>query len=208
MLLRDLPYLLCRKHCQENQKLEKEMGFLDRLLNKTAKTLGNMVVDAVQEAADGSWNNGNGNNGSQSSRSWNNASQSSRSWNSGSRTSRSTGDSLSFESKLSLAVQNAGTFTLKKNLPVEALEQQYGAVWTRGNGYGAPNAISYVVYAEERPVLYIRFWQDYNIYNHKANREVKRFCDDHGIKMLDFFGHLPNRQEYITERLASCLPLG
>lgn len=155
------------------------MGFLDRLLNNTAKALGNMAIDAVQEAA-----GGNGAGGRKSS-----------------------GNSLSFESKLSIAVQNAGAYTLKKNLPVEALEQEYGSIWTRGNGYGAPNAISYVVYAEERPVLYIRFWQDYNIYNHKANREIKRFCDSRGIKMLDFFGHLPNRQDYITERIASNLPL-
>lgn len=159
------------------------MGFFDRLLNNTAKALGNMVIDAVQEAADG-----NGGNRSQN-------------------TVNSSRGSLSFESKLSTAVQNAGSYTLKKNLPVEMLEQEYGSIWTRGNGYGAPNAISYVVYAEERPVLYVRFWSDYNIYNHKANREIKSFCDSRGIKMLDFFGHLPNRQDYITERITSNLPL-
>lgn len=153
------------------------MGLFDRLLNHTARVLGNAVLDAVQEA-------GSGNQARSSA----------------------PVDSRSFESKLTDILQGAGSYELRKKISTEELEQQYGQIWTRKKGHALPEAISYAVCANGAPVLYIRLWEDYGCYSRVANREIKQFCDNYGVKMLDFFAYLPNRADYMAERITANLP--
>lgn len=170
------------------------MGLFDRLLNNATRTLGNMVKDAVGDAVSSALNqNGNATSGSA---------------NAGKpvQTTAAAVDSRSFQTKLQEIIQKAGSYELRKNVPAEEFEQQYGTIWTRGTCYAKPDAISYAVCRNGAPVLYIRLWIDYGSYDHTANREIKRFCDSHGIKMLDFFEYLPNRMDYMTERINACLP--
>lgn len=177
-----------------NTQKENGMGLFDRLLNNATKTVGNMVKDAVGDAVSSALNqNGNATSGSA---------------NAGKpvQTATAAVDSRSFQAKFQEIIQKAGSFELQKNVPAEELEQQYGKIWTRGASYAKPDAISYVVCKNGAPVLYIRHWLDYGSYDHTANREIKRFCDSYGIKMLDFFDYLPNRMDYMTERINACLP--
>lgn len=170
------------------------MGLFDRLLNNATKTLGNMVKDAVGDAVSSALNQ--------------NTNTPSGSANAGRpvQTVNTASDSRSFQTKFQEIIQKAGGYELRKNVPAEELEQQYGTIWTRGASYAKPDAISYIVCKNGAPVLYIRLWGDYGSYDHTANREIKRFCDSHGIKMLDFFDYLPNRMDYMTERINACLP--
>ena len=156
------------------------MGLFDRLLNHTAKALGNAMLDAVQEAAAGN-------------RTQNNSAPAAV-------------DYRSFEQKLTDILQSAGSYELRKKISIDELEQQYGQIWNRKRRYALPEAISYAVCVNGAPVLYIRLWNDYGCYSRVANREIKQFCDTYGVKMLDFFDYLPNRADYMAERITANLP--
>lgn len=160
------------------------MGFLSNLLGKkTAQVLTDLVKDAVSDALS---DNGSTFSGSTSAAS----------------------DNRSFDQKLRSILQNAGVYNIKCNLPAEELEVSVGqTIYTRGSGYRAPEAITYAVYAEGRPTLYIRLWSDYNRYRHTANRQVKQFCDANQIPMLDFFDYMPNEAGYMSGRLMPYLPV-
>lgn len=116
-------------------------------------------------------------------------------------------EAVSFDEKLRGILQNAGTYEIRCNVPVEELEQQYGQhIFTRGGCYCTPEPFSYVICLDGRPLLYIRLWQLYSWYNHTANRQVKQFCDQSQIKMLDFFDYMPNKTDYMTQRILPYLP--
>ena len=113
-----------------------------------------------------------------------------------------------FEVKLKEILEHAGDYELKNNVEVEELEQYGGQdAYTRGrtNGYATPTSISYGIYQNDACKLYIRLWKDYSEYNRAVNREVREYCDQNNISMLDFFEYLPNEQEYIRNRIASYL---
>ena len=111
-----------------------------------------------------------------------------------------------FEDKVQAAIATDGTYELEKDLSISQLENELGReVYTRKNGTASPDNISFVIRSEGNPVLYIRYWKAYQKYNHAANREIKGFCDNNGIKMLDFFAYLPNEDGYVADRIQSAL---
>lgn len=44
----------------------------------------------------------------------------------------------------------------------------------------------------------IRLWEDYAVYDHRANRQIKEFCDAKGVKMLDFLSYKDHIMEILT----------
>lgn len=116
--------------------------------------------------------------------------------------------SESFDEKLTNVLKNAGIYDVKYNIPAEELEVSLGqTIFSRGGSYQAPQPISYGIYKDGRPLLYIRLFYDYGVYRRTANREIKRFCDANQVKMLDFFDYMPNETSYIEGRLMPYLPL-
>ena len=45
----------------------------------------------------------------------------------------------------------------------------------------------------------------YEYYDHTANRQIKKFCDQNGVKMLDFFNYLPNDYDYMEQRIRNTI---
>ena len=111
-------------------------------------------------------------------------------------------DSGSFDEKLSGILVEIGSVNVERYIEPDVFEQQYGqTVYTRGGCYALPDRISYKLTGEGGKVLYIRLWDDYNRYNHIANRQIKTFCNNNGIKMIDFFNYMPNRYSYMKKRI-------
>lgn len=107
-----------------------------------------------------------------------------------------------FNSKLIKVLQKIGDYEICRNISPDELEQQAGQqIYTRGGVYCKPENIDYGIYKDGQRILLINCWRNYGKYKRAANRQIKRYCDTHGIKMLDFFGYLPNRNSYMEERI-------
>lgn len=111
----------------------------------------------------------------------------------------------SFEEKLQAILQNAGNYELRRNLSPDDLEQELGQEIYNRKGCKRPENITYGVYESGNRILLIRLWEDYAVYDHRANRQIKEFCDANGIKMLDFFEYLPNEESYMDQRIRANL---
>lgn len=113
--------------------------------------------------------------------------------------------SLTFDEKLKGIVEKLG-YNLLQDISIADLENKAGQeIYTRGRGGYDPQDISYAICEGGQEILYIRYWEFYNEYNRSANREVKAYCDSNGIKMLDFFDHLPNEEDYMSKRIQNTL---
>lgn len=178
------------------------MGLFDKLLNQGAKTLGNMVSDAllndqgelgetlrsVKSAVDSAAGSGVNRTSSHTS------------------VSQKQQDNRSFEQKLNTILELAGTYEVRKGISPDELEREAGAeMYTRGRGFAGPSNFTYGIYNCGRRVLLINLWQDYGEYRRTANRQIKNYCDTHHIKMLDFFDYLPNEADYMEERIRAKL---
>jgi hypothetical protein len=107
-----------------------------------------------------------------------------------------------FDEKLQTILQNAGSYELHRNISPEELEQEFGQeIYTRGGGRCEPENITYGIYQGDTRILMIRRWEQYADYCHKANRQIKDYCDTNGVKILDFFDYLPNREDYMEQRI-------
>lgn len=151
------------------------MGFLDKLLNKGAQALGDVVSDKLYAGGNDTW---------------------------GERTQEQ--DYRSFDDKLTKVVKEAGDYEIRRRVTLRELEQEFGEdiyVHGRSRCYCEPDDISYGIYQDGRRVLLIRLWDDYVQYNHAANREVWSYCNDHQVKILDFYDYLPNEEGYMAERI-------
>ncbi len=202
------------------------MGFLQRFIMKEAGNLADKVLEkaAKNNSSSGSYNSGynNSNAGSYNS----NHSSSNDNWNSsgssGSRNSsgsskdslkpsrsgarfseeKSEYDDFDFDMKIKKAVEDISGCELKGKISGEEFEKRMGCqVYKRGNSHAAPSDISYVVAKDGEDVLYIRFWYGYTPYDRSANREIRKYCELNGVKLLDFFDNLPNRYYYIKDRI-------
>jgi hypothetical protein len=108
----------------------------------------------------------------------------------------------SFGEKLQTVLQNAGNYEVRRNIAPEELEQEFGQeIYTRGGGRLEPEKITYGIYQGDKRILLIRYWETYEIYTHKANRQIKDYCDANGVKILDFFEYLPNQEDYMEQRI-------
>lgn len=111
----------------------------------------------------------------------------------------------SFEEKLQTVLQNAGSYELRNNISPDELEREFGQeIYTR-KGCKRPENITYGIYQAGNRVLLIRLWTNYGDYNHRANRQIREFCESHGAKILDFFGYLPNEESYMDQRIRANL---
>lgn len=111
----------------------------------------------------------------------------------------------SFEEKLQTALSRAGSYELRSNISPEELEQEFGQeIFTR-KGCKRPENITYGVYQNGDRILLVRLWSDYARYAHRANWQIKDFCENRGIKMLDFFEYLPNEENYVDQRIRANL---
>ena len=116
------------------------------------------------------------------------------------------GNGGSFEDKLRRIVSGAGSYEIETKLPIAQLENEWGReLYKRKVAMATPESISYVVCSSGERVLYIRYWKDYGAYNRAANRQIKKYFDNNRIKMLDFFGYLPNEESYMKDRIQSAL---
>lgn len=179
------------------------MGLFDKLFDKGAKALGDMVSDKLSDVVNGDNEIGETLRSVKSAVSavTETAEENTREEPKNRRKVSGRRNEKSFEEKLLTVLQNAGNYELRKAIAPEELEQEYGAeIYTRGGCYCTPNAISYGIYKDGRRVLLIRLWQN-QYYRRMANRQIKSFCSANGIKLLDFFEHLPNEEDYMEQRI-------
>lgn len=182
------------------------MGFFDKLLREGGKALGSAVADTLM--------NDSGEVG-KTLRNVRDAVNSLSEADAGQRTAvtRSSSteeeyDDRLFDEKLPEVIERLGNgeYEIVRGLPAEELERRCGEeIYSKKNTCAKPNKITYDITRYGATVLYIRLWDDYSDYNHATNREIKRYCDSHGIKMLDFFEYLPNEVEYMEKRIGEQL---
>ena len=176
------------------------MGFLDKLLNKGAQALGDVVSDKLSEVVHGDNEIGDAVRSVTSAVSSMTNAGGNDTW--GGRTQEY--DNRSFDEKLTKVIEEAGNYEIRRNIALSELEQELGVdvyVHGRSHCYCEPDDISYGIYREGRRVLLIRLWDFYGQYNHAANREVWNCCKDHQVKILDFYDYLPNEEGYMAERI-------
>ncbi len=176
------------------------MGFLDKLLNKGAQALGDVVSDKLSEVVHGDNEIGDAVRSVTSVVSSITNAGGNDTW--GGRTQEQ--DYRSFDEKLTKVVKEAGDYEIRRRVTLRELEQELGEdiyVHDRSRCYCEPDDISYGIYQDGRRVLLIRLWDDYVQYNHAANREVWTYCNDHQVKILDFYDYLPNEEGYMTDRI-------
>lgn len=182
------------------------MGLFDKLLNQGVKTLGNMVSDAlmndqgelgktlreVKSSVDSLSGPGNGKEGSGTA--------------AGYEDTADVYDRRIFEEKLMAVLECAGRYEVRRNISPDELEQEAGTqIYTRGSNYRRPDCFTYGIFHCDRRVLFINYWDDYNEYRHAANRQIRDYCDRNSIGVLDFFSYLPNKYEYMEERIRARL---
>lgn len=161
------------------------MGLFDSLLKTGIRAVSNAVADAVSDAVtDALKGDSNPTVSSEKTRE----------------------DNRSFDQKLQAILQNLGEYEVRKNISPSELEQEAGReIYTRGGCYAKPDHLSYVLYKDGQRVLVINLWRDYESYKHVANRQIKDYCTNNGLKVLDFFDYLPNEADYMEERIRTQL---
>ena len=83
-----------------------------------------------------------------------------------------------------------GNYQVRENIPSTELGAEYGAV-----------DYSYGIYNNYGPVVLINIIEERNDYQKKRFRLAKEAAENNNIPHLNFFAHLPNREEYISKRL-------
>lgn len=183
------------------------MGLFDKLLDKGAKALGDMVSDKISDVVNSDSEIGDTLRGVKSvvssitgeEDSWEEAGSHS---SAGGRQTGIHEKEKSFKEKLQTILQNAGNYELREGITPDELEQEFGReIYSRGGCYCKPENVSYGIYQGGNRVLMIRLWWDYSMYSRVANRQIKEYCDANGVKMLDFFEYLPNKEDYMDQRI-------
>ena len=111
-------------------------------------------------------------------------------------------DDRPFAQKLPDVLKKIGDFQVQKNISPDVIEQEAGfELYKRGGCYRLPQNITYAVYKDGQRVLFINVYDDYDVYKHMANRQIKDYCDQSGTPMLDFFEYMPNELAYMEDRI-------
>lgn len=185
------------------------MGLFDKLLDRGAKALGDAVSDKLSDVVNGDNEIGETFRSVKSAVSSATGLNEQDTWEEpGSHRGmfghgrKSRVPKKSFEEKLQDILQNAGNYELRKSIPLDELEQEFGReIYARGGCYCKPENITYGIYQGGNRVLMIRLWWDYAVYSRVANRQIKQYCDANGVRMLDFFEYLPNEEDYMERRI-------
>lgn len=184
------------------------MGLFDKLFDKGAKAFGDVVTDKLTEVLDAD-QTGQLREAVESAK----AAVSSTlgqeehdSWQAPGSQRGKVSDTRNFEEKLRSILQNAGNYELRQDISPIELEQEFGReIFTRGGNYCEPENITYGIYQGGIRILFIRLWTCYPVYMRTANRQIKRFCDANGVRMLDFFDYMPNEEKYMEQRITEQL---
>ena len=111
-------------------------------------------------------------------------------------------DNRSFDMKFTQIVNGMEGYEVRKGFSPDALEAEAGRqLYTRGGCFAKPAELTYVVLKDGERKGFVNLWTTYENYKHTANRELKDYCDNNGIKMVDFFEYLPNEYGYMEERI-------
>lgn len=115
-------------------------------------------------------------------------------------------DDRPFAQKLPEVLKKIGEFEIQENISPESIVAEAGLPLYKCNGcYRAPKDISYAIYKDGQRVLFINVYDDYSVYKHLANRNIKEYCDQHGTPMLDFFEYMPNEPAYMEDRIRKAI---
>lgn len=167
------------------------MGLFDKLLSRGAQVLGDAVSDAVSGKVSEVMNGDNEIGNAMRSMKDN---------------TRAKNDNRSFDEKLRQILENAGITSVRTNVSVDDVSAERGCqLYTLQPGCRKPSAISYVIYRDEQPVMFIRAWMDYSEYNRLCNRQIIDNCKVAGIQLQDYFLYLPNEYSYMEERVGNGL---
>lgn len=178
------------------------MGLFDKLLKSGMRAVGDAVADAVSEAVSEAVRDKTGTSN------WrDNHTQSAENVYQPVQTAADEDkDWRSFDEKLQSILPELGDYEVRRNVSPDELEQEAGhEIYSRLTNCKSPDNFTYVLYQNGARVLIINLWDDYTIYTHKANRDIHYYCVGNGIKMLDFFDYLPNRADYMRERIRTQL---
>ena len=193
------------------------MGFLQRFIMKEAGHLADKVLEKTvsNNSSSNTYNSGSySSNSGSSNNNWNSSgsADSSRS-NSGyekiniNKSRLKYNDTASerdwdpLDTKIRQAVEEIEGCSIKGSISGDEFEQLMGCqIFVRGGCFAAPSDMM-VISKNGEDVLYIRSWRDYTLYTRLANRKIRRYCEDKGIKILDFFEYLPNRYNYVKDRI-------
>lgn len=164
------------------------MGLFDSLLKAGVRAVTSKAVDAAVDAVMDAVK-GDGQSGSSKT-----------------TFTQSTEDNRSFDEKMNAVLENLGGYEVRKNVSPDTLEQEAGTrIYTRGGCYAQPDNFTYTLYKDGQRVLIVNRWYMYQSYKHFANREIREYCAQNGIKMLDFFDYLPNEIGYMEQRIREAL---
>lgn len=181
------------------------MGLFDRLLKTGMRAVGDAVVDAVSDAireksepTASTWNNTAGHREA--------GPREPKQVKIVERVVTEEEDEREFDEKLAEILPELGEYEVRRGVSPDELEQEAGhEIYTRECRRREPNNFTYVLYQNGERVLIINFWSDYETYAHYANRDIREYCRSNGIKMLDFFEYLPNREDYMRQRISAQL---
>lgn len=182
------------------------MGFLDKLVRAGSKALGDVVADTLMN--DSGEVGRTLRNVRDAVNSLSEADADRRTIATRTTSTEDEGDDRCFDEKLPEVIEKLGNgeYEIVRGLPTEELERRCGEeIYSKKNTGCKPSKITYEITRYGATVLYIRLWDDYSTYNRATNREIKRYCDSHGIKMLDFFEYLPNEVDYMEKRIGEQL---
>ncbi len=175
------------------------MGFLDSLIRSGTRAITNAVSEVVADAVSDALR---GDKDAESK----NVNRSGGNRQSCGNARYAEEDNRSFDEKLIAILENAGNYEVRRNISPDELEAEVGTqIYTRSNNYCKPAKLTYGIYKDGQRVLFINLWDYYPEYKHEANRQIKRYCDKNGIKMLDFFDYMPNAADYMEERIRAKL---
>lgn len=108
--------------------------------------------------------------------------------------------------KLPDVLKNIGDYEIKENISPTEIEAEAGReLYKRGGCYRLPKNISYAIYKDGQRVLFINVYDDYQVYKHMANRDIKDYCDKNGTPMLDFFEYMYNDKKYMENRIRKAI---
>lgn len=182
------------------------MGLFDNLLKSGARAVTNKVVGAVAGAVSDALSDVL--DGMDAPKSTTSTTSTTANTTTNASVARSTvvEDDRSFDAKFRDVMDKLGTYEIRTNIHPDELEQEAGVqIYTRSGCYAKPDEFSYVLYKDGQRVLIVNLWWGYEVYKHAANREIRKYCDNRGIKVLDFFEYLPNEVDYMEERIRAAL---
>lgn len=182
------------------------MGFLDRIIKVGARAAERAVSQAVNEAVYNTVDKGLRGGASKTTTTTSSTPVQKVNTTPSAPVKEDTYDDRPFAQKLPDVLKKIGDFEIKENISADSIETEAGReLYKRGGCYRLPKDISYALYKDGQRVLFINVYDDYQVYKHMANRDIKDYCNEHGTTMLDFFEYMPNELDYMEDRIRKAI---